>query len=176
MYAKKLANKIRDVLFTEHGCYSFDEKVGLFRFRLNGQRDDMITMRVQVLKDSFIVYGLIPVPLHMEDKGKVTEMSMLLCRINSRYPQKFHGNFQLDFCTGYIYFKCGVWCKDFIRFDEVIKNSIYDAAVMCDLYSHGIYQVIAGATSESAIGLCDKSIEDFEYRRKVALEKECLHR
>ena len=153
-YSTTIAGVIDDFLKSEKWNYMFDEAKGQFVFNFHiTSKIKRIRYIVDVHKDLYIVYGILPVGGNKDDRSMMTEMSEFLHRVNYGL---FNGNFEFDFRDGEIRYKSFVDCADLIPSRMVVANSLILVKIMYDRYAKGMEQILfLDGTAEEAIHLCE---------------------
>lgn len=159
-YSMQIADKINGFLSSDDWDYTFDENKGIFRFGLHLNSNlKTLTYIVKVKKDSFLVYGILPIGVEIENKDMMHTMAEFICRCNFGL---INGNFEFDFRDGEIRYKSFVDCEAIKPSDEIIRNSIHCVAIMVERYSRGILDIIfSGVPANVAIERCEKESLDF---------------
>ena len=158
-YSQNIANAIKEFLTNDDWYFSFDEKRGVFKFRLCLKgKINKINYLIRVRDDDYTVYAISPLGANENDEKMMATMAEFVCRAN--YGLK-NGNFELDMRDGEIRFKCFVDCDAITPTQEMVRNSIHCPASMYDNYSDGIVGIIFGDLSaKEAEERCEGNIHD----------------
>ena len=165
-YSKNISNALNEFLENDDWHFSFDEKRGVFNFRLGLEgKLKKIDYLIRVRDNEYTVYATSPIGADQNDKTMMASMAEFVCRAN--YGLK-NGNFELDMQDGEIRFKCFVDCTAITPTQEMVRNSIYCPATMFDNYSDGIAGIIFGNLSaKQAVEQCE-SYNDNRLRSALA--------
>lgn len=153
-YSITIADAINTFLEEDDWRFSFDEKLGIFKFPLNLKgKMKKINYIIDVERNEYIVYTISPLGADEDDETIMANMAEFICRAN--YGLRM-GNFELDFNDGEIRFKVHVPCNEIIPTTEMIQKSIYCPAKMFERYSSGILSVLFNHTSgKEAVEQCE---------------------
>lgn len=157
-YSMNIANAVCDFLNEDDWHFSFDERRGIFKFRLRLKgKLKKVNYIVDIKDDEYLVYAISPLGADEDDGEMMTNMAEFICRAN--YGLKM-GNFELDFNDGEVRFKVHVLCDGVTPTAEMVKRSIYCPAMMFDRYGSGIVDIIFNGTSgKTAVEKCEKHSE-----------------
>lgn len=137
-YSEHIANALSQFfLKNQWKSAKFDETQGRFNFRayLNSNLREIL-YTADLRKTDFTVYGMFPLRVDPMDKTRMAQMSEFLTRVNHCL---ISGNFELDFVTGDIRYKCHVDCEGAEGpTEDMIWNCIYCIAGMFDRYGDGL--------------------------------------
>ncbi len=156
-YSRSIADVINNFLTEDDWHYTFDDKIGVFRFDLDlDGRIKNISYYIEVTDDEYVVYAVSPIGADSNNGKMMASMADFICRANYGL---INGNFELDMRDGEIRYKTFLDCKGITPSAEMVRNSIRYPAAMFERYGAGIIDVINGdAAAEEAIESSEGSL------------------
>lgn len=153
-YNPEIVDAVRNCLDNDDWNYRFDNENGVFRFGLDIKGKIRKVQYVIVISEiDYYVYACSPISADQDDAEQMRQMSEFICRAN--YGLK-DGNFELDFRSGEIRYKCFVNCNGVTPTNEMVKSSILCPAAMFTRYGKGIVQILFNDMSAvDAIEMCE---------------------
>lgn len=155
-YSEEIAKSINSYLIDDDWVYSFDEKLGLFVFTLNGFDSVFSKLEYQVLvgEDHYIVRACFPLNASYDNQRKIGKIAEMVCRMN--YGLK-NGSFDLDFSDGEISYRVYVDCDRLPLSNSRIADSILLPSLRFEQYGDAILSVLSGiASPEEAVAAAEE--------------------
>lgn len=170
-YSKEIARAVKEHLNENMKMVAEDDD-GTFSFVMHFP--GLITCAhylINVRDDSFAVHAILPIAA---DKNNPAIMGAASEFINRANYSLMSGNFEMNYSSGEIRYKCYTHCGEQIPSDEVIGHSIAVPGAMINRYAPGLINVLfKNVPAEKAVDQCEKEGKSFlkELEKLLKLEK-----
>lgn len=153
-YSKEIARAVKEYLNDNMKLVAEDDD-GTFSFVMHFP--GAITCAhylINVHDDSFSIYAILPIAADKDNPEVMRAASEFINRVNFSL---MNGNFEFNFSSGEIRYKCYTYCGEQIPSEEVIHHSIGIMGAMISRYTPGFINILfKNMPAEKAVKLCEK--------------------